>query len=112
METATTLPKSPAAAASRPARRQIHTLQQPLTDADMRKWGLVMLIGFGLIGGLFYWRAFPTVATVLWSIGGALAAIAFVAPGPARHVHKAWMAFAHVLGRINTTILLSVFYFV
>ncbi len=82
-----------------------------LSDADIRKFGIVMIVGFGLIGGFLAWRGYVTAPRVLWAFGGALGLLALAAPGPARPVHKVWMGFAHVLGRINTTILLSVFYY-
>jgi len=98
-------------AAVRPARRRLKEAA-PLTDAAIRKFGLVMLAGFGLFGALLRWRGHPAGALVLWAAGAAIGLLAVAAPGPARPVYRAWMAGAHVLGRINTTLVLGLCYLV
>lgn len=90
----------------------IHVDAPGVTDRTVRVFGGVMIAGFGLIGAAARWLGSPTTSVVLWSIGAAVGLLSLAWPGPARPVYRAWMAFAHVLGRINTTVLLTLFWLV
>ena len=90
----------------------LRRLDPGVTDGTVRRFGVVMLVGFGLLGGAAGWLARPTAAAWLWGIGGVVGVFALALPGPARPVFRGWMAVAHVLGRINTTILLALFWLV
>ncbi len=103
-------PPAAAGGPGRPARRPPKPPPAPASDAEIRKFGVVMLVGFGLIGGILFWRGLASPAYALLALGAAVGGLALVAPGPARPVQRAWMAVAHVLGRVNTTILLTLFY--
>jgi len=96
----------------RPAKRV--AIQHPKhgEPGGVRTFGIVVLIGFGLIGGFLHWRGFTTAPSVLWGLGAAVCVLALVAPGPAKVVQRGWMAAAGVLGYVNTTILLTLFHFV
>jgi hypothetical protein len=77
------------------------------------------LRSFGLIvGGVFLviglWPVlFRGEDPRLWSlgIGGALAALGVVAPASLKQVHRGWMKVGHVLGAINTRIILGIIYY-
>lgn len=98
--------------AGRPAKRLEKDRTPRTTDGEIRKFGLVAIVGFGAFGGLFFWRRHVLAAEVFWAIGAALGALAIAAPGPARPVYRAWMAAAHVLGRVNTAVIITVFHLV
>jgi uncharacterized membrane protein len=79
---------------------------------ELRKFGL--LTG-GLIAGLFglafpflFSRHYPVWP---WVIGGALLAWALVLPASLASVYKYWMRFAHILGWVNTRIILGIIFF-
>jgi hypothetical protein len=103
---------SAATRAVRPASRPPAVASEEPSRAEIRKFGVVMIIGFGLIGGLLAWTGRMTPAYVCWGVGAGIGLLAILLPGPARPVHRVWMAVARFLGRINTTILLSLFYLV
>lgn len=77
------------------------------------------LRSFGLIvGGVFLaiglWPIlFRGEDPRLWSlgIGGALVGLGVVAPMSLKQVHRGWMKVGHVLGAINTRIILGIIYY-
>ena len=58
------------------------------------------------------WHQRRTAAGVLGAIGVVLVLLAFVRPSILRVPNAWWWRFAHLLGWVNTRVLLSVFYFV
>jgi hypothetical protein len=98
--------------AARPAVRRLVDRSEKVTDATVRKFGLVVLVGFAAIGAIARWRLHPQTALGFWIAGGAIAAAALAAPRAVRPFRDAWMRGAAVLGRINTTILITAFYVV
>ena len=74
---------------------------------------------FGLlVGGIFtligWWPVlFRSESPRMWaiSIGGALVGLGLIFPASLIHVHRLWMKLGHVLGFINTRILLGVVFF-
>ena len=66
---------------------------------------------FAVLGALLFWRHRTTAGTVAASLGGALLLLAAVAPGLLDGPHRGWLAFARVLGRVNTAIFLSLAFF-
>jgi hypothetical protein len=81
-------------------------------------FGIVMLIGFGLLGGLLYWswRAGGgdwrrTLAAILWTIGGITFLWGLASPRTLRPISHLWIAFGERLGTIVSTVMLSILYF-
>ena len=95
---------------TRPAKRMVLSHVPPVTGATVRKFGLVMIAGFGLIGVMLHCLAHPSAARAAWGVGGAVGLLSLALPGPMRPLYRAWMAVAGVLGRINGAILLTLFY--
>ncbi len=79
---------------------------------ELRKFGLTtggLIIGlFGLLLPFVFGRHY---ALWPWIIGGALVIMALVLPAGLATFHKYWMRFSHVLGWINTRIILSLVFF-
>ena len=79
---------------------------------DHRKFGL--LVG-GLLGLLGAWRLHGDPASlagaVVGATGGVLVLLGLAAPRALAPVRRVWMAFAHVLGWINTRLLLGIVFY-
>ena len=91
----------------------------PSKPQSMRIFGLVLLIGFGLLGGLalWSWRATGSnwrlvVGTLLVSIGTIVFLWSVVSPRTLPPVYRAWMRFGQGIGNVVSTILLGVLYLV
>jgi hypothetical protein len=78
---------------------------------DLRWFGLVMIIGMGLVGGLFYWRHLPVVSYVLWAFGAVSGLAGLSGTKVALPFYWLWMGIAFVTGNvINRVLLGAVFY--
>lgn len=88
-------------------------VQQALSKKDLRDFGLVtggiFIILFGLLLPFLKSHPFPVwpwIVAVLLSIG------ALFLPNLLKPVYQIWMRIGHVLGWVNTRILLSIIFFV
>ena len=78
---------------------------------QLRTFGLMVGAAFGILG------AWPTLVRGetprLWALGiaGLLIITALLMPQSLRPVHRVWMAGGHVLGRVNTAIILTVVFY-
>lgn len=82
-----------------------------LTAAEARRFGLVIGGAFLVLGALLAWRGSPAAAVVIAGLGGLLWLAALLAPGRLGPVQRAWMAFAAVLSKITTPVVMGVVYF-
>lgn len=84
-----------------------------VTPLELRKFGLMMafvlMIIFGLALPLALGKSLPVL---LWGIGSLFLVLAVIKPSLLKLVYVAWMKFGHVLGWINTRIILGVIFFV
>ena len=82
-----------------------------INKGTLRQFGL-MVGGVFLLIGLwpFVWRQEPVR---IWAVmpGSILAAAGLVAPGLLKHVHQGWMFIGHVMGWINTRIILGLLFY-
>lgn len=80
-----------------------------LNTAELRRSALTLAGGiagvFGLILPLLFHRSLPAWP---WMLATVLVASALLCPERLRPIFRWWMAFAHVLGRVNSVVLLSV----
>ena len=92
---------------------------------SMRVFGLVMLLGFGVLGGLLLWGWYRTqssndpgglwrlvIGAALVSVGALIFLWSLVAPRSLPPVYRAWMTFGQWLGTLVSTLLLSAAYLV
>ncbi len=84
-----------------------------ISTVELRKYGFVMAALFALIFGVAapLARAVP-IPQWPWAVALAFVLAAAVRPATLRPVHAAWMKLGHVLGMINSRIILTVVYFV
>ena len=86
------------------------TNQQP-TMRDLRQFGLLVGGVFAVIG---LWPVvFRSESPRLWAtiLGSLLIVLGAIAPQSLKQVHKGWMKVGHVLGSINTKIILGIIYY-
>ena len=81
------------------------------SPVQLRHFGLVVGGVFVLIGGWSYWRGHSVFPLVMAGVGGPLVVVGALAPKLLAPVERGWMVVAHVLGRINTTVILALLYF-
>lgn len=77
---------------------------------ELREFGVVVGVVFGLIGGLFWWRGKDHYSIFL-TVSIALVILGLIAPVLLKPLHKIWMAFAIIIGWIMTRIILSILFY-
>ncbi|NOT02938.1 MAG: hypothetical protein HOP29_20250 [Phycisphaerales bacterium] len=79
------------------------------TRRDLNVFGFSMALGFGVIGGLIYWRwGTLTAPTVLWCLGAGLCVASFGPMGLARAVYVGWMTGAAAIGKVMLPVFLTI----
>jgi hypothetical protein len=79
-------------------------------DED-RRFGWTVGGVFAVLGGLLLWRARMAAGTVFTAVGGVLLLLAAAAPALLAAPHRGWLAFAKVLGRVNSAVFLFLTFF-
>ena len=82
-----------------------------LSNAELRKFGLTVGGAFAILGAISWWRGHELPPRVLWTVAGLLIVPGALYPAILGPVQRAWMAFATVLGHINTRIILTVLFY-
>ena len=85
-------------------------IRSRLTAAEGRRFGLTVGAAFAVFAGIAGWRAHPTTATVLGSLGGLLILSGLLIPTMLGPVERAWMGLAHAISKVTTPIVMSVMY--
>lgn len=81
------------------------------TDKELRQFGLLVGGVFAVIG---LWPVvFRGESPRLWAmvLGGLLIVLGGTVPQSLKQVHRGWMKVGHVLGAINTNIILGIVYY-
>ena len=81
------------------------------TDKELRQFGLLVGGAFAVIG---LWPVvFRGESLRLWAmvLGGLLIVLGGTVPQSLKQVHRGWMKIGHVLGAINTKIILGIVYY-
>lgn len=82
------------------------------TDSrEIRRFGLIALVFFGCLCGFGVWMKKP-IPTYLFGALSILGLCFTLTPRRLRPVYGVWMKVAHFLGRLMTTLLLTLAYFV
>ena len=88
---------------------QQHNIQPTLKD--LKQFGLIVGGVFSVIG---WWPVvFRSESPRLWAtvLGSVLIVLGTIVPQSLKQVHQGWMKIGHVLGSINTKIILGIIYF-
>jgi hypothetical protein len=89
----------------------METGKHQATDKELRQFGLIVGGVFSVIG---LWPVmFRAESPRLWAIilGSLLIALGAMVPQTLKQVHHGWMKIGHVLGSINTRIILGIVYY-
>ncbi len=80
------------------------------TNKQLRRFGLVVAIGFAVVASISWYRGHTSAPLVLWSAAGLLLLLGLAYPPALRPVEKAWMKFGNALGWVNTRIILTLLF--
>lgn len=86
--------------------------KETMSNRDLRNFGLITGAVFILIFGLIPWLISRSLHTWPFYVAGLLWFFALLFPGFLRPVYDLWMKFGHVMGFINTRIILGVMFYV
>jgi len=79
--------------------------------AEDRKFGWTVGGVFAVLGALLLWRHRTAAGAVAAFLGGALLLLAAAAPTLLAGPHRAWLAIAGILGRVNSAVFLFLTFF-
>lgn len=82
----------------------------PKTTKELRKFGFVMTIAFGLLAGVLFWKG-KFAWVYLASLSSVFLLPALIYPRLLSPVEYYWMAFAEKLGEIMTRVILTLLFF-
>lgn len=82
-----------------------------MTGVEDRKFGWTVGGVFAVLGGLLLWRHRTIAGAVFAALGGVLILLAAGAPALLAAPHCGWLAFAKVLGRVNSAVFLFLTFF-
>jgi hypothetical protein len=83
------------------------------TTAELRTFGLTMLLGFAAIGAIVAWRVgLGTAAYVLWGLGAFFLIVELAAaPSIGKSAYIVWMSIAVAIGKVMIPVFLTILYF-
>ena len=82
----------------------------PRTPRELRRFGLTVGGAFAVLATISWWRGHEWPPLVLGTLATVLLVPAVVLPRILGPVERGWMAFAEVLGRFNTRVILTVLF--
>jgi hypothetical protein len=87
----------------------------PASEKNLRSFGLLMAGALLALLGLHLWKGNPAHRAVLLPalavLSPAFAGLAILAPRALSPIYKPWMAMAHCMGLVMTTVLMTLFFF-
>jgi hypothetical protein len=79
---------------------------------ELRCFGLLFLVFFGIVGALFRWQfGAPEVANILWPAAAAVTILYYILPPLRRPIHLGWMYVAFPIGWALSHVLLGAVYY-
>lgn len=77
---------------------------------QIRKFGLIALLFFGILCALGAWRQ-KIIITYFFGTLSVIGFGLFLLPAPLRPIYDGWLKVAHLIGRMITTIILTLAYY-
>ena len=78
---------------------------------ELRQFGWTLIIGFCLLGAVFFWRGKMNTAYGFWSIAPPLGIVVLLIPSAAKQLYKLWMGWAYIMGTVVTRVILTLLFF-
>jgi hypothetical protein len=78
---------------------------------EMRWFGALLVLFFGIVGALIYRAALPGVATALWTAGGVLGGLYYLVPALRGPIYRGWVKGTYPIGWLVSHGLLAVIYY-
>jgi len=78
---------------------------------ELRNFGFVLLVGFGVIGFLLRRHGKLDLALGLWSGSAAIAFLSFAAPALARPFYVLWMTIGVAIGFVTSRVVMTVIFY-
>lgn len=82
----------------------------PYTAGQGRRFGFTVGLAFAVFAGLAWWRDHPTTTMILAGLAGVLIVSAMAVPAYLGPVERKWMAFAHLISKVTTPIVMGAMY--
>jgi hypothetical protein len=77
---------------------------------EIRRFGVIALIFFGCLSALGFWTKKPLPAYLFGFLS--LLGLGFILiPSHLKSVHRGWLRVAHLIGRVVTTVILTIAYY-
>ena len=80
-------------------------------EKDIRRFGIIALVFFGALCGLGFWTD-KAIPTYLFGFLSVLGCGFILIPTQLKPVYTVWLKIAHFLGKVVTTIVLTITYYV
>ncbi len=82
------------------------------SSRELKVFGLIVLLFFGLVGGLVWWRwEWLKVSIGIWSVGGLVTALFFAVRGLRLPLYLVWMNAVYPIGWLVSHLLLGIVYY-
>jgi hypothetical protein len=78
---------------------------------EYRTFGFALGVILGLLAAVWVWRGHHRLAAAAGTLGGVAVVLAAVAPSALRGVHRLFLRVGHVLGWVNTHLILILIYY-
>jgi hypothetical protein len=83
------------------------------TDRDLKWFGVIALVFFGVLGAIAHWRMETiTLAAILWILGATLCALYYIVRPLRRPLYLGWMYTFFPIGWVMSHFLLGLIYYV
>jgi len=81
------------------------------TVREIRQFGLVLWVGFTLIGAGIFWKGHLTPAQWIWAVTTGIAVLSWIAPTAARPFYWAWMGIGLIIGSVMSRVVMALVFF-
>lgn len=78
---------------------------------ELRQFGVIILVGFGIVGALFMKCDRGIWAILVWMSASVVCVLALVSPRNARPIYVVWMTVGMAVGFVVSRIVLTLIYF-
>jgi hypothetical protein len=79
---------------------------------ELAWFGLMLLVFFGLVGGMVWWRLQAQMAAfTLWGVAAAIVAVYYVMPSLRRPIYLGWLYAAFPIGWVISHVVMAAIYY-